>query len=136
MLITIFGVAGASALIFTGFSVQQSISTINDKQFKEIIKYDMIVALNNNLDADEQTEFNNLSNNEKIDSKTSIYYESVSKEAGSKNDKQEIMFDPSLWIGAYIIPFIVVNIVTFVLKFYINKKLIKVNMIEALKSVD
>lgn len=31
---------------------------------------------------------------------------------------------------------IVVNIVTFVLKFYINKKLIKVDMIEALKSVD
>lgn len=27
MLMTIFGVAGASALIFTGFSVQQSIST-------------------------------------------------------------------------------------------------------------
>ena len=36
MLMTIFGVAGASALIFTGFSVQQSISTINDKQFKRL----------------------------------------------------------------------------------------------------
>lgn len=48
----------------------------------------------------------------------------------------QVMFDPSLWIGAYIIPVIVVNIVTFALKFYINKKLIKVDMIEALKSVD
>ncbi len=48
----------------------------------------------------------------------------------------QVMFDPSLWIGAYIIPFIVVNIVTFVLKFYINKELIKVDMIEVLKSVD
>lgn len=47
----------------------------------------------------------------------------------------QVMFDPSLWIGAYIIPVIVVNIVTFALKFYINKKLIKVDMIEALKSV-
>ena len=90
MLMTIFGVAGASALIFTGFSVQQSISTINDKQFKDIIKYDMIVALNNNLDDEEKTEFDNLANNDEIDSKTSIYYESVSKEAGNNNDKQEI----------------------------------------------
>lgn len=90
MLMTIFGVAGASALIFTGFSVQQSISTINDKQFQNIIKYDMIVALNDNLKEEEQNEFDNLANSEEIDSKTSIYYESVSKEAGSKNDKQEI----------------------------------------------
>ena len=90
MAMTIFGVAGASALIFTGFSVQRSISTINDKQFQNIIKYDMIVALNNNLDEDEEKEFNELANNEEIESKTSIYYESVSKEAGNQNDKQEI----------------------------------------------
>ncbi len=48
----------------------------------------------------------------------------------------EVMFDPSVWIGAYIISFIVINIVTFILKYYINKKLIDVDMIEALKSVD
>ena len=48
----------------------------------------------------------------------------------------QVMFAPSLWIGAYIIPFIVVNIVTFALEFHINKKLINVDMIEALKSVD
>lgn len=48
----------------------------------------------------------------------------------------QVMFDPSLWIGAYVIPFIVINLVTFILKFYINKKLIDVDMIEALKSVD
>ena len=90
MLMTIFGVAGASALIFTGFSVQQSISTINNKQFENIIKYDMIVALNSNLSQEEQKEFDNLVNDSKIKSKSSIYYESISKEAGSKNDKQEI----------------------------------------------
>lgn len=48
----------------------------------------------------------------------------------------EVMFDPKVWIGAYIISFIVINIVTIILKFYINKKLIIVDMIEALKSVD
>ena len=90
MLMTIFGVAGASALIFTGFSVQHSISTINDKQFQNIIKYDMIVALNDNLSQEEQTELDNLSISDDVSSKSSIYYESITKEAGSKNDKQEI----------------------------------------------
>ncbi len=90
MLMTIFGVAGASALIFTGFSVQQSISTINDKQFENIIKYDMIVALNDNLSEEEKEELENLITSDKINSKSSIYYESVTREAGSKNDKQEI----------------------------------------------
>lgn len=48
----------------------------------------------------------------------------------------EVMFDPSVWLGAYIISFVVINIVTYVLKYYINKKLINVDMIQALKSVD
>lgn len=48
----------------------------------------------------------------------------------------EIMFDPTTWIGAYIIPLISVSVVTFVLKYYVNNKLKNVDMLEALKSVD
>lgn len=90
MLMTIFGVAGASAILFTGFSVQHSISTINDKQFKNIIKYNSIVAMNDNLNDEEIKEFNDLLNSNEIKDKTSVYYEAVSKETGRKNDKQEI----------------------------------------------
>lgn len=90
MFMTIFGVAGASAILFTGFSVQHSISTINDKQFKDIIKYNIIVATNNDINETESTEFNELLNSNEIKSKSSVYYEEVSKETGNKNDKQEI----------------------------------------------
>ena len=48
----------------------------------------------------------------------------------------QIMFDPALWVGAFAIPAITVAIVTFVLKYYINRKLKNVDMLEALKSVD
>lgn len=48
----------------------------------------------------------------------------------------EVMFDPKLWIGAFIIPFVTITVVTFVLKFYVNNKLKNVDMLEALKSVD
>lgn len=90
MLMTIFGVAGSSALLFTGFSVQSSISGINQRQFEEIIKYDIIVAQNEDLEAEEQNELNSLLESEEINSSSSIYYEEVTKVAGKNNDRQSI----------------------------------------------
>ena len=48
----------------------------------------------------------------------------------------QVMFNPTIWIGSYIIPFIVITAVTFILKYYVNNKLKNVDMLEALKSVD
>ena len=48
----------------------------------------------------------------------------------------EIMFNPTLWIGAFIILLVCISVVTFVLKYYVNSKLKNVDMLEALKSVD
>lgn len=90
MFMTIFGVAGSAALLFTGFSVQASISEINERQFGEIIKYDMIVALNDDLEENEETELSNLLNSDTVSDYHSIYYEEVSKIAGKNNDRQEI----------------------------------------------
>ena len=44
MLMTIFGVAGSVALLFTGLGIQSSISGVADTQFGDIIRYDMIVV--------------------------------------------------------------------------------------------
>ena len=57
---TIFGVCGAVALLFTGFSVQNSISKINDRQFGELIKYDLIVAQNSHLSEEEPVSYTHL----------------------------------------------------------------------------
>lgn len=90
MFMTIFGVAGAASILFAGFSVKGSISKINEKQFENIIKYDMIVAQNDDLDEEAKTEFNNLLNSEEIKSYSSVYYEEVTKVAGKNNDTQSI----------------------------------------------
>ena len=45
MLMTVFGIAGCSALIVAGFGLQDSIEVIITKQFKEISTYDAIVSL-------------------------------------------------------------------------------------------
>lgn len=90
MFMTIFGVAGAASILFAGFSVQASISGINERQFKTIIKYNAIVALNDKLNESEKEEINKQLNSDEINSYAPLYYEEVSKIAGRKNDKQSI----------------------------------------------
>lgn len=90
MLMTIFGVAGSCAILFTGFAVQNSISTINDKQFQDIIKYNIIVALNSDSKNEEIEKFNTLLHSDSINGNSSVYFEEVSKETGKNNDRQEI----------------------------------------------
>lgn len=42
MLMTIFGVAGCTALLVMGFGIRDSISGLASKQFGQILHYDMI----------------------------------------------------------------------------------------------
>ncbi len=50
MFMTIFGVAGAASILFAGFSVQSSISKINERQFEHLIKYDATKSAGKNND--------------------------------------------------------------------------------------
>lgn len=90
MLMTIFGVSGAVTLLFAGFSVQNSISGINEKQFGEIIKYDLIVAQNYNLNDEEQKEMDTLLSADAVKQQSPVYYDSLTKVAGKNQDKQSI----------------------------------------------
>ena len=89
MLMTIFGVCGSVTLLFTGFSVQHSISGISDRQFGEILHYDLIVARNDYLE--EQTnEIDQLLNSNDVKQQSPIYYAEMSKTAGANKDNQKI----------------------------------------------
>ena len=68
MLMTIFGVCGSVTLIFAGFSVQHSISGVNDRQFGDIMRYDLIVAQNEGLDEEEIGEINELLSSDEVKS--------------------------------------------------------------------
>lgn len=90
MFMTIFGVCGSVALLFTGFGVQHSISGIGDRQFGEIIHYDLIVAKNDNLTENQENDINDLLNSNIIKQQSPIHYEELSKVAGSNKDNQTI----------------------------------------------
>lgn len=90
MLMTIFGVCGSIALLFAGLGVRSSIADLNNRQFTDIIKYDMIVATNSNLTTEEETALNQQLDSSAISQEMPIHYETVTKVAGSKKDEQSI----------------------------------------------
>lgn len=90
MLMTVFGVCGAVTLIFAGFSVQHSISGINDRQFGEIIQYDLIVAKNDNLNEEQKKEIDQLLHSDEVNQQLPVLYDEMTKIAGNNQDKQEI----------------------------------------------
>ncbi|MCQ4924272.1 FtsX-like permease family protein [Tissierella carlieri] len=68
---TVFGIAGCTALMLTAFGIRDSIKTVVDRQFGVLFTYDMTVGL-------ETEGITHLENNNKIKS-----YELISKEGGT-----------------------------------------------------
>lgn len=50
LLMTVIGIAGCTALLLTGYGLQYSVTSIVDKQYGEVFKYDSLVALDTNAD--------------------------------------------------------------------------------------
>ena len=54
MLMTVFGVAGSVALLFAGLGIQSSVGGVPQRQFGEILKYDMILSTKSSLTDEEE----------------------------------------------------------------------------------
>lgn len=69
LFMTIIGIAGCTALIFTGFGIRNSISSIVNKQYKDIRKYDFEITLKDKLEDNQISELNSYINNNGSSSK-------------------------------------------------------------------
>lgn len=87
---TIFGVCGSIALLFAGLGIRSSIGDLNTRQFPNIIRYDMIVANKDNLNEQEKENLQQLINKNNVKEHLSIHYETLSKDVGNNNDRQDI----------------------------------------------
>lgn len=90
MLMTIFGVAGSVAMLYTGYSVQASISDINSRQFRQILRYELIVAKNDYVNETEGKALENALADRAIKEKIAVHYEELFKETGKEKDQQAI----------------------------------------------
>lgn len=95
MFMTIFGIAGSTGLILTGFGVSDSITTIPDTQYGEINQFQAYVALNTNSDASEFDQYlDAVQNSEHIEDSLSVKQESVTAEAEGVNSQDVTLFVP------------------------------------------
>ncbi|WEV43035.1 ABC transporter permease [Lactobacillus sp. ESL0684] len=86
MLMTIFGVCGAATLLFAGFAVKNSISNMNERQFSQLLHYDLIVAHSSSNTKAIKAKLQQKA----IKSETPVYYESMNKTTGKNGDNQSI----------------------------------------------
>ena len=90
MLMTIFGVAGCTALLVMGFGIRDSLKGISDNQYTNIIRYNMVAVEKDNLTSKQQDKFNKELDSNKVKRHKAIYYEQLTKKAGSDNTEQKI----------------------------------------------
>lgn len=90
MFMTILGVGGSVALLFTGLAMQGSIGNVSQLQFENIINYDMIVIGADNSNVGESEQVSKLLEDENIESKIPIHLETLTTEAGGSEERQQI----------------------------------------------
>ena len=95
MFMTIFGIAGSTGLILTGFGISDSITTIPNTQYEEINQFQAYVALNTNSDESEFDQYiDAVQTSDHIDDSLLVQQESVTAEEEGINSQDVTLFIP------------------------------------------
>ena len=89
-IMTIFGVCGAVAVLMSGLAVQGSIAGIGDRQFGEVIRYDLLVAQRAHVTKQQQEAIDARLGAGDIEGRFAVHYEELTRQAGAHDDKQPI----------------------------------------------
>ncbi|MEK5024273.1 ABC transporter permease [Paenibacillus sp. FSL M7-1046] len=96
MFMTVFGVAGCTALILTGFGLKDSIGSIAGEQFGTIMKYDALVALHDDVSAGSRNAYEQLITGESaITGTLNVAQETMTARASGVNDQDVNLFIPA-----------------------------------------
>ena len=105
MFMTIFGVCGAVSLLTAGLGVQASIGQIGERQFDELIHYDLIAVEQSSTNSAQIDELKKALNKDSVSSSIAAHYEELSKTSGKNSDKQQITLlatDDAYNFGTYL----------------------------------
>ena len=90
MLMTIFGVAGSVALLFAGLGIQSSIGGVPKRQFEEILRYDLIVAVNPGENQTEQDKLKKMLVDDSIAAYQEIHSETLTEKYKGKKETESV----------------------------------------------
>lgn len=89
-MMTIIGVAGSVALLFSGLGLQSSLSKMAERQFDDIIGYDALVVEKEDIDATARQELQAKLDQAGIDRYQPVYSKSFTKSIPGVEDEQSI----------------------------------------------
>ncbi|MDI9215482.1 FtsX-like permease family protein [Clostridium tertium] len=94
---TVFGIAGCTALIVTGFGIKDSIKTIVDKQYGDIFKYNLTINIDKDAsDLEKQDIFSDISSLKEVDKLLMVQSESAKIVTGDGDKDIYIIVPESL----------------------------------------
>ena len=103
MIMTILGIAGCTGLLMMGFGIRDSLAGIGQKQYSEIIKYDLIAVDKDSLSSEQSSRLNQKLSSSQVNKYLPVYFENVSKKiAGTNQDLSIIVPEKSSQISKYI----------------------------------
>lgn len=103
MIMTILGIAGCTGLLMMGFGIRDSLAGIGQKQYSEIIKYDLIAIDKNSLSSEQSSRLNQKLSSSQVNKYLPVYFENVLKKiAGTNQDLSIIVPEKSSQISKYI----------------------------------
>ena len=88
MLMTIFGVAGTVALLFGGLGIRSSISGVVDRQFGDLIHYDMLVVENSKASEEELDGLSDFLQSNQVRQSLPVAFEQITEKITS-NDQEK-----------------------------------------------
>lgn len=96
MLMTIFGVAGTVALLFGGLGIRSSISGVVQRQFGELIHYDLLVVENSRADEEDLDKLTAFLQSNQVGQSLPVAFEQLSQTVETSGQRKNIS------IGLYI----------------------------------
>ncbi|WP_056947226.1 FtsX-like permease family protein [Secundilactobacillus odoratitofui] len=91
MLMTIIGVAGATALMITGFGIRDSLNTIVNRQFSQISQYDLVAVYNPNATQTAVKKAQqSVTDASTVKRQTAVYFENVYATTANSDSRESV----------------------------------------------
>lgn len=90
MLMTIIGVAGCTGLLVMGFGIRDSLTGISQRQYGNIIRYDLVIQQKDQSTVDQSARLNQLLAGPDVRRHTSIYWGQLNRQLGTDHSQQNV----------------------------------------------
>lgn len=87
MIMTILGIAGCTGLLMMGFGIRDSLAGIGQKQYGELIKYDLIAVDKKDLSGNQSRKLEQKLDSKQVNKYLPVHFENITKKIdGTKQD--------------------------------------------------